>query len=224
MSVLDKVVEFAKKASPVAPDNQMGKELASKKATIKEYTDAVGGPEPSPKASPPQAVDKIHGGSAKYGSKPGESPIDPIDLDKMRKPLGQLKDGTPSVPKTGIYKLHKGEAVTPAKDNMAAKSLFDMVPGRGSDEKPPKKEIKTMEHRKSSNGKHIVVHKHHSPAHHPDEEHVMNDMAELHKHMDDHAGTPNEGEAAPTGPDAPAPLTAAPSPAGAPPATPMPGA
>jgi hypothetical protein len=82
----------------------------------------------------------------------------------------------------------------------------------GSSEKP-KKEIKEMVHTKSANGKHIVTHKHHHPEHHPDETHVMSDMAELHSHMEDHAGTPNDGEAAPAeGAAAPAPMTAAPSP------------
>jgi hypothetical protein len=91
------------------------------------------------------------------------------------------------------------------------KGGMDAVKGLAKD-KAPKKEIKTMEHSKSHNGKHIVVHKHHSPSHHPDETHVMNDMAELHQHMDDHAGAPNDGEAAPAGADQPAPMTPSPSP------------
>lgn len=33
------------------------------------------------------------------------------------KPLGSFKKGTDSVPKTGVYKLHAGEKVTPAGDN-----------------------------------------------------------------------------------------------------------
>lgn len=76
----------------------------------------------------------------------------------------------------------------------------------------PAKEIKEMVHTKSHNGKHIVTHRHHSPAHHPDETHVFDSMTGVHDHMDDHAGTPNEGEAAPAAGSAPAPMTAAPSP------------
>ena len=135
-------------------------------------------------------------------------------------PSGHFKKGTNYVPHTGVALLHKGEAVIPAKENKMD-STYDMVKGMGKD-KPPKKEIKEMVHTKSHNGKHIVTHKHHSPSHHPDETHVMNDMAELHDHMENHAGTPNDGEAAPAaGADgsAPAQMTAAPTPM-APPAAP----
>jgi len=46
----------------------------------------------------------------------------------------------------------------------------------------------------------------------------MEDMGALHQHMEDHAGTPNEGEGAESAPPAgAAQMTAAPSPA-APPA------
>jgi len=77
----------------------------------------------------------------------------------------------------------------------------------------PKKEIKEMVHTKSDNGKHIVTHRHHRPDHHRDETHVAD-------HIENHAGTPNEGEAAPAG-GAPTPMTPAPSPEAAP-AGPMP--
>jgi hypothetical protein len=50
-----------------------------------------------------------------------------------------------------------------------------------------------MEITKSHNGKHIVKHIHHHPAH-EDETHVMNDMAALHSHVDEHAGAgPSDG-------------------------------
>jgi|HubBroStandDraft_2_1064218.scaffolds.fasta_scaffold445262_2 hypothetical protein len=79
--------------------------------------------------------------------------------------------------------------------------------------KKPKKEIHKMVHTKTHNGKHIVTHQHHHPEHHPDETHAFDSMDQVHAHMDDHAGTPNQGEAAPPAPDAggPAPMTAAPS-------------
>jgi hypothetical protein len=151
---------------------------------------------------------------ARYGDRPGEKRI---DTKEMSKPLGSFEKGTSHVPKTGVYKLHEGEAVIPKDKNMD--SMKDkMMDSLGGDKKP-KKEIKEMVHRKSANGKHIVVHKHHRPEHHPDEEHVMNDMNELHQHMEDHAGTPNEGEgpeSAPQGGAPPAPMTATPSPAPAP--------
>jgi len=88
---------------------------------------------------------------------------------------------------------------------------FSMIHQSAGMEKKPKKEIKEMTVTKSHNGKHIVTHKHHHPMHHPDETHVMSDMGGLHSHMEDHAGTPNEGETAPGGGDQMAQLTAAPS-------------
>lgn len=92
-----------------------------------------------------------------------------------------------------------------------------MMASLSGDDKKPKKEIKEMHIRKTANGKHIVKHVHHHPEHHPDEEHAMEDMGALHQHMEDHAGTPNEGEGAESAPPAgAAQMTAAPSPAAAP--------
>jgi len=87
--------------------------------------------------------------------------------------------------------------------------------------KTPKKEIKEIVHTKSHNGKHIMTHKHHHPEHHPDETHVMDNLADVSAHNEMHAGTPNDGEAAPAS-DAggTAQMTAAPS---APSPMPMPG-
>lgn len=90
-----------------------------------------------------------------------------------------------------------------------AKTWADKIVGEGS---KPKKEIKRMVHTKTHNGKHLVTHEHHHPEHHPDETHAFDSLADVHAHMDSHAGTPNEGEEAPTGDSAPAPLTASPSP------------
>lgn len=82
---------------------------------------------------------------------------------------------------------------------------YDLITG-GSKGKAPKKEIKEMVHTKSHNGKHIVTHKHHSPAHHPDEIHAFNNMDEVKDHMDQHDA----------GADGAAPMTASPSPEAAP--------
>lgn len=129
--------------------------------------------------------------------------------EQLRAPdIRSYKHGTNFVPSTGLAVLHKGEKVVPAKENK-----MNPFEGITKGDKKPKKEIKDMVVSKSHNGKHIVTHKHHHPEHHPDETHVMSDMAELHSHMDDHAGTPNDGESAPAdGAAAPAPMTAAPSP------------
>lgn len=134
--------------------------------------------------------------------------ISDSDLKDMTKPLGSFKHGTSHVPKTGVYKLHEGEAVIPKEKNTMNAS--DAMAGITGKAKPPK-EIKAMTHTKTHNGKHIVTHHHHHPEHHPDETHAFDNMADLHSHMEDHAGVPNEGEEAPSGASAPAPLTAAPS-------------
>lgn len=143
---------------------------------------------------------------------PGEKPMYQ-KATEWAKPLGSFKQGTSHVPKTGVYKLHEGEAVIPKEKNTMNAS--DAMAGITGKAKPPK-EIKAMTHTKTHNGKHIVTHHHHHPEHHPDETHAFDNMADVHSHMEDHAGVPNEGEEAPSGASAPAPLTAAPSPMPAP--------
>ena len=221
--VLDAITSAASKMGgkiATAPTGEAAG-IKAKQDNIDEYMKSVSGEPAEPiKAQPPAANPDKASSSAKYGDRGNEKRIDTRDYTK---PLGSFAKGTTKVPKTGNYKLHEGEAVIPAKENPMNKGGMDAVMGLAKD-KAPKKEIKTMEHSKSHNGKHIVVHKHHSPSHHPDETHVMNDLSELHSHMEDHAGTPNDGEEAPAGgAGAPAPLTAAPSPAPAgPSAGPMP--
>lgn len=81
----------------------------------------------------------------------------------------------------------------------------------------PKKEISEIRIKKSHNGGHVITHKHHSPEHHPDETHTTKGDDELAQHVMKHAGDPNEGEAADPSMQGAAPMTASPSPAGAPP-------
>ena len=87
---------------------------------------------------------------------------------------GSLKKGTPYVPETGLFKLHKGERVIPKDENA---KLFDSVPGRTS-----KKEIKNIAIKKAHGG-FLINHEHHN---HPDEEHAVSSLADLHKHIDKH--------------------------------------
>jgi hypothetical protein len=137
----------------------------------------------------------------------------------------KIKTG-PDTPKLRRLPKHthvydRGGVVAPAKDTkMAEMNPYAKIT---AGDKKPKKEIKTIETRRTHDGKTVHVHKHHHPEHHPDEEHVSTSMADIHKHADDHMGTPNDGESAPTGPDAPAPLTASPSPMPAPAGGGMPG-
>lgn len=216
---LSSIADVAKRSSAVAPDSDTAAGLAAKKANIDEYNAATK-PAPEPVREPSNSPSDKVNPKARYGSRP-EAGEKRIDTSRMTKALGSLEKGTPHVPKTGVYKLHEGEAVIPKDKNMA--DVKDkMMASLSGDEKKPKKEIKEMVHHKSTNGKHIVVHKHHHPEHHPDEEHALNDMAALHQHMEDHAGTPNDGEGPESAPQgaAPAQMTAAPSPAPAPSPTP----
>jgi hypothetical protein len=138
-----------------------------------------------------------------------ENPIAPPEIRSF-------KHGTDYVPHDMFAYLHKGEKVVPKEENHmmdATEAMSKIAP------KKPKKEISDMHIKMSHNKKHIVTHKHHHPMHHEDETHVMNNMADLHAHMDKHLGTPNEGEAAPA--EAPTPMTPSPSQASSP--SPMPG-
>lgn len=174
------------------------------KAVVNTVAPDMPGDVKAPPATPPQQVDKINP-KAKFGTHKGENRN--LPADQWMKPLGQLHTGTPYVPKTGNYTLEQGEAVVPKEKNMA--DVFAHVPGRAP-EKSPKKEIKHIITSKTHDGKFMHKHVHHNPAH-EDETHISSDMADLHNHFEDHAGTPNDGEAAPAG-GAPAQLTASPSP------------
>jgi hypothetical protein len=100
-----------------------------------------------------------------------------------------------------------------------ATSIYDVLRDKGP--KGEKKSIKSMTHTKTHNGKHVITHHHHAPhdssAH--DETHMLNDMGEVHAHMDTHNAPPDAQDNMSAG--APQ-MTAAPAPppAGAAPATP----
>jgi hypothetical protein len=217
---LTNLADIAAKSSLAAPDKGTASELGAKQQNVDEYKNAT---KPTLSADPardttPSPKDRV-APKARYGARPGEKRI---DTKPMTQPLGSFEKGTSHVPKTGIYKLHEGEAVIPKDKNMD--SMKDKMMDSLGGEKKPKKEIKEMIHRKTTNGKHVIVHKHHHPEHHPDEEHAMENMAEVHQHMEDHAGTPNDGEGAESAaPAGAAQMTAAPSPAPAPAAGGQPG-
>lgn len=208
---LTNLADIAAKSSFARPDSDSARGIGAKSQAIDEYNAAT---KPKVTAQPvkaePSPKDRVSP-KARYGARPGEQRL---DTDEARRPLGSFEKGTSHVPKTGVYKLHEGEAVIPKEKNMDSKMTAKMTDALGGSDKKPKKEIKTMEHRKTANGKHIVTHKHHHPEHHPDEEHAMENMAQLHQHMEDHAGTPNDGEGAESAPPAgAAQMTASPSPA-----------
>jgi hypothetical protein len=108
-----------------------------------------------------------------------------------------------------VKKYDQGGKVEVKKETKMA-SIYDGLKDKATGHK---KTIKSMTHTKTHNGKHVITHKHHAPhdGMEHDETHMMNDMGDVHQHMEERAGTPNEGEAAP---DASTPqLTASPAPA-----------
>lgn len=204
MSILDAITNLAKKSSPVAPQGSEAAGLKAKKENIDEYNKAVSAQPAAPKAPAAGSnVDKVNKNGKGFGSRPGEKRPGPDGLPMME----SYAKGTPYVPKDQVAKIHKGEAIIPAKDN-PMKELFDKIPGR-KEEKPPKKEIKHIITSKTHDGKFLHKHVHHNPAH-EDETHVSNSMADVHSHMEDHMGMPNEGEETPA--SGVAPMTASPSP------------
>jgi hypothetical protein len=70
-------------------------------------------------AAPPKAPTPKTDSGARYGDKTGEKRI---DVSGYMKPLGSFKKGTDFVPKTGVYKVHEGEAVVPKEKNVSEHS------------------------------------------------------------------------------------------------------
>ena len=212
------VSDYVKKlADKYKTGNQETTSLGSELSEKARMSAGVLGSDSSAAAAAPASGKPAGGGKpaqGPYGSQGKEKRIDTTD---MTKPLG----AAPVYDKGGKVNIHDGKhqvailkegerVLTPEqtkaydKGGKVMATPYDMVTGG----KTPKKEIKEMVHTKSHNGKHIVTHKHHSPAHHPDEIHAFNDLDEAKDHMDQHAG-PEPAEGA-------APLTAAPSPMGGP--------
>jgi hypothetical protein len=196
-------------------------EMKSTGESYRQGTNALKG-DPVAAPSAPRTGAGVGGTAKPYGSQGKEKRI---DTSGMTSPNIKTYDKGGVVGGSNLHDgkhqlaiLKEGERVlTPEQTKVYDKggkvmaTPYDMVSGG----KTPKKEIKEMVHSKTHNGKHVITHKHHSPAHHPDETHMFNNLDEAKDHMDQHAGDePAEGAA---------PLTAAPSPM-APPAAGAPGA
>lgn len=173
MGVIDAIAKKAKEvkegvSSTVQEYSHMGDELKARADQMKTSA-------PAPVAAP--AAPKRDSGK-RYGDRPGEKRI---DVTEALKPLASYKNGTPYVPKTGVYKLHEGEAVVPKEQNqMDAKTAMEAITGKKN--KPPKK-IKEIRTRKSDDGKYVHTHLHHHPEHHADEMHVSNDLKAAQAHI-----------------------------------------
>lgn len=144
-------------------------------------------PEPMTPVMPGAGVDKINPKAAKYGDRPGE---------KRPETMGTFKKGG-EVPKTGVYKMHKGEQVmTPEQKNKMRDmlSLAESTLGHDAPPEPqkPPKEGRAMHVRKLDDKSFHIRHEHTHPMDHPDAEYSAKDLKELHKHMDDHWGEAKE--------------------------------
>src|SRR5580658_7772343 len=116
------------------------------------------------------------------------------DVGPERNRMPMFHDGTSYVPHTGPALLEKGEAVIPKEENKHMNSVSDVLGGPSKIK--AKKRIKEIAHSKSHNGKHIITHRHHPPHDGKEHEeiHALDNMSDVHSHIEDHAGTPNEGE------------------------------
>jgi hypothetical protein len=181
--------------------DSLGSELRARAEMNDNAQKAVSGFHGSDKPAPTGTPASPASGSGRYGDKAGEKRIDTSD---MTKPLGSFKKGTTHVPKTGVYKLHEGEAVIPAEKNPM--NAADAMSGIHSP-KVPRKALKGMRVHATDNKKHIVTHEHHHPQHHPNTTHAFNSAAEVGQHVADNA--PNIEPQAPSmdesGPAAPTP-------------------
>lgn len=137
-------------------------------------------------------VDKV-APKAKFGDRPGEKRI---NTDEMTKPLGQMHSGG-TVPKTGPYVLKEGEKVLTQGQHNHLKNAMGLAHSVLADapdsEVQPPKVIRAMHIRKASDGSHVIEH-HHVSFSHPMEEHTAKNMDELHDHLEQHWGDPNDGE------------------------------
>jgi len=130
----------------------------------------------------------------KYDEKPASKPAPKANAPTGGKKMPSYKHGTDYVPKTGVAKLHEGEAVLPKHK---AEQYRDAKGELGSDDKPAKEisHIITRKGKKDGKNVHVHTHVHTHPMHHPDETHVTSGNDAMADHMMEHMGEPNPGEA-----------------------------
>lgn len=183
-------------------DKAVGEAVRARRVAMEELNPKSGPTEPEKKTPVNSPVDRIHPEGAPYGTQPGEKRIDVRD---MVKPLGSFKEGG-KVKKTGAYILHKDEKVVPAEGKSEPKSEakkevkqgeekmatpYDMITGG----KKAPKTIQKHEYHRTHNGKHVVTHKHHDPAH-KDEQHMFEKFGDAADHMEQNPPQPEPAEAA----------------------------
>jgi hypothetical protein len=182
---------------PKDPDTGpgIGPELGEKARSMNTARQALGtGDAPAAPKAPVGAPSPMKPVKGPYGSQPGEKRIDVKD---MVKPLGTMHKGG-TVQKTGPYVLKAGEKVLSPEQHDHLKSAMSLASSALSHEpeqdSEPKKIIRAMHIRKAADGTHVIEH-HHEMSHlHPMEEHTAGSTDELHDHIEQHWGEPNDGE------------------------------
>ena len=168
-------------------------ELAQKKQNINEFqgVPVKGTPErPAGATGVGTIKDKINT-TARYGDRGREQRI---DTSKMTPALGSFAKGTSHVPKTGIYKLHEGEAVIPKEKNPMHHMMEHLKSELGTPaDKVPAKKLKHIVTRKAGEG-HVHEHHYTHPDHHAPTEHATHGTDGMINHMMEHMSEPNPGE------------------------------
>jgi len=184
----------AAKAAGDAQTENLGKELGAKADMMSQARKALSG-DTTPAAAAPAKKAPVVDSGKRYGDNPREKRM---DVREALRPLGSFKTGTDYVPKTGMYKLHEGEAVKTKEENaMDATTAMEKITGKKG---VPEKKIHKITTHKTDDGKMIHTHQHHHPAHHPDETHVSNNIGEAQDHLA--AQEPNMSAQAPAMPEA----------------------
>lgn len=180
--------------SGIAESKGLAKELAETRRSYALGRQALKGDEPPAKSEPalytPSPSDRV---GRHYGDRPGEKLI---DTSSMTKPLGSLAAGTTRVKQTGIYKLHKDEAVLNKKDAAkmrANRATASMGKGGKKKSKKSKRHVHEMTIRHSANGGYIARHSFKQPPGgemQEPEEHTVPDVNALASHVQDNMATP----------------------------------
>jgi hypothetical protein len=174
---------------------EIGETARSYKTAEQALKPAPEAPKPAPVAPrTPAAWEK--GPQGAYGTGKGEKRIDTSYPDS---PMPKMHKGG-TVPKTGVYVMKEGEKVLTPEQTTHLKNAMGLahsVLSHEPDSEPtePPKVIRAMNIRKASDGSHVIEH-HHVHFSHPMEEHTAKNMDELHDHLEQHWGGPNDGEAA----------------------------
>lgn len=156
------------------PDDFVKRALASAKNTLADanrFQASVRGPErPSPKPAAPASPAPSSG----IGKEASDAAAGIKYRSEQAKALGSFKKGG-TVPKTGLYQLHKDEKVIPAKDNKDAKApakseakpemkkaMMDKATSGLGGGKKPKHGVRSTHIDHHHDGSHTVRHQMHS--------------------------------------------------------------